>query len=218
MSNDKPYKTDRFGSPDDRDYHYRIPLNDDRGMRLATWALHEIVHYKDRFVVEWDGYSGDKLSYMGIKTHDSKGHLKGLAEYAHSPKWQNLGVMSDINEYRQNPKGSGSQVKGTFRVDPQSFNGIQRLSFKTVVSATPTKLESAYEQRGDTWDEIQDSIHWAKQDAMESAREQIADKQRNCSHDMAVFPDNFISEYGSHAAGYCENCGGEITEDKELAY
>jgi len=154
---------------------------------------------------------------MGIKTHDSKGHLKGLAEYAHSPKWQNLDVMSDIDEYRQNPQG-GTIVKGSFNVDPQSFNGIQRLSFKTAVEATPTELESAYEQRGDTWDVIQDSIHYAKQDSMESAREQIADKQRNCSHDMAVFPDNFISEYGSHAAGYCENCGGEITKDKELAY
>jgi len=214
---EKDYPTDKFGNPDGRDYHYRIPLNDKSAMRKAAWALHEMVFYKDRFVVEWDEFSGDKISYMGIRTHDSKGHLDALAEYAHSPKWQNLGPMSDIDEYRYSSKGA-TKVKGTFRVDPQSFNGIQRLSFKTVVSATPSELESAYEQRGDTWSEIQDSIHWAKQDAMESAREQIADKQRNCEHSAAVFPDNHIGEYGSHADGYCENCGAEITEDKELAY
>lgn len=209
------YKTDRFGRPDDRDYHYRIPLNDDKALKRASLALKEMTPYKDRFVVEWNEYSGDKISYMGIKTHDSKGHLDGLAEYAHSPKWQNLGPMSDIDEYRYSSKGA-TKVKGTFRVDPQSFNGITRLSFKTVVSATPSELEAAYEQRGDTWNKIQDSIHWAKQDAMEQAREQIADKQRNCEHSAAVFPDNHIGEFQSD--GYCENCGAEITENKELAY
>lgn len=216
MTDNKSYKTDRFGSPNDRDYHYRIPLNNDRAMRLASWALNGMVHYQNRFVVEWDGYSGDKLAYMGIKTHDSKGHLKGLEEYAHSPKWQNMGVMSDIEEYRQNPSGSGTQIKGSFRVDPMSFNGVQKLSFKTVVDPTPTELKEAYEQRGDTWDKIQDSIRWAKEESMEQAREQIAEKQRNCEHEHSVFPENHIGEYNSD--GYCEDCGAELTENKELAY
>jgi len=213
---EKSYPTDEFGRPNGRDYHYRIPLNDESAMRKAAWALNELVFYKDRFVTEWDGYSGDKLSYMGIQTHDSKGHLTDLAEYAHSPQWKDLGVMSDIDEYRHG-SGGGTKVKGTFNVDPQSFNGIQTLQFQTVIEQTPKELEKAYENMGDTWKDIQEQVHWAKQDAMESAREQIADKQRNCEHEHSVFPDRFTGEH-MNSDGYCEDCGAEITKGKKLAY
>jgi len=209
------YKTDRFGRPDDRDYHYRIPLNNDAAMRKASLALNGMFPYSDRFVVRWDEHSGDSLSYMGIKTHDSKGHLDGLAKFSHSPKWQNLGRHTDINEYRQNPKG-GTIIKGTFRVDPQSFNGHSRLSFKTTIAETPTELEQAYENMGDTWQNVQDAVRWAKDDAMENAREQITNRQQNCEHEHAVFPENHISDHGGD--GYCEDCGAELTQNKELAY
>jgi len=175
-----------------------------------------MVHYRDRFVVEWDEYSGDELSYMGIRTHDNKGHLKRLEQYVHSPKWQNLGSMSDINEYRYHAKGA-TKVKGSFRVDPQSFNGINKLQFTTVLDVTPSELESAYEQRGSTWDDIQQSLRWAKDDAMEQAHEQIADRQRQCDHNHAVFPDNFVGKT-RNSNGYCEDCGEEITENKKLAH
>jgi len=212
MTEQKSYKTDKFGSPDDRDYHYRIPLNDDHAMRLARWALHGMVHYQDRFVVDWDGYSGNSLSYMGIRTHDSKGHLKGLEEYSHSPKWKDGFSLSDIDEYRSGYSG-GTKIKGSFRVDPQSFCGVSRLTFQTTIPQTPTELEAAQEERGDTWDDIQESIKWAKDDAMEQAREQIAEKQRNCNHEHSVFPDRHIGR----GEGYCEDCGAELTEDRELA-
>jgi len=215
---EKDYQTDDFGRANDRDYHYRIPLNNDRAMRLASWALNGMVHYQDRFVVKWDNYSGDKLSYMGLKTHDSKGHLQGLEEFAHSPKWQNLeSPMSEIQEYRQNPSGSGTVIKGSFRVDPQSFNGINRLSFKTVLELTPTEFEKAFDNRNDEWKTVQNSIRWAKDESMEKAREQIANKQRDCDHNHAVIDDDYIAEYRK-AAGYCEDCGAELTSEKELVY
>ena len=218
MTNQKSYKTDRFGNPNDRDYHYRIPLNNDRAMRLASWALNGMVHYQDRFVVEWEEYSGDTLSYMGIRTHDSKGHLKGLEEFAHSPKWQNLeSPMTDIQEYRQNPSGSGTVIKGSFRVDPQSFNGVSKLTFKTTIELTPTEFTEAFENRTDEWQSVQEAIRWAKDESMEQAREQIAKQQRECDHDHAVIEDNFIGET-RRSDGYCEDCGAEITKDKELAY
>ena len=219
MTNQKSYKTDEFGSPNDRDYHYRIPLNNNRAMRLASWALNGMVHYQDRFVVEWEEYSGDTLSYMGIQTRDSKGHLKGLEEFAHSPKWQNLNSpMSDISEYRQNPSGSGTMIKGSFRVDPTSFNGIQHLKFQTVVELTPTEFEKAFENMGETWTtKVQNAIKWAKQDSMKHTREQIAKQQRDCDHEHAVIEDGFIGETRK-SDGYCEDCGAEITKDKELAY
>jgi len=118
---------------------------------------------------------------MGIQTHDNKGHLKGLEQFSHSPKWKNLGVMSDIDEYRSGYNG-GTKIKGTFRVDPQSLNDCTHLSFDTTVDVTPTEFEKAYEERNETWQEIQQSVQWAKQDAMENAHEQIANKQRNCDH------------------------------------
>jgi len=217
MTDNNSYKTDRFGTPDDRNYHYRIPLNNDCAMRLASWALNSVLQYQNRFVVEWDGYSGDKLAYMGIKTHDSKGHLIGLEEYAHSPKWKNMGVMSDIDEYRQNPTGSGTQVKGSFRVDPMSFNGVQKLSFKTVVNPTPTELKEAYEQRGDTWDTVIRTIEYAKDESMEQARKEIHNKQQSCEHEHSVFPENHIGKTRD-SDGYCEDCGTELTKNKELTY
>ena len=213
------YKTDRYGRPDSPDYHYRIPLNDNQAVKRASLALKGMYPYKGRIVYKWDGFSGDQISYLGIRTNDSKGHLTGLAKYAHSPKWRDLGVMSDINEYRYYKKGT--KVRGTFNVDPMSFNGVSRLQFETVLDVTPSELETAYENMGDTWGEIQRSLQWAKEDAMESAREQIAERQRNCEHEHAVFPDNHIGET-ARSDGYCETCGAELQHtdngDIELAY
>lgn len=213
---DPNYPTDDFGRPDGRDYHYRVPLNDERAATLASRALNGLAPFQDRFVVSWDEFSGDKIAYLGIRTHDSKGHLMGLAEYAHSPKWQNVGPMSDIDEYRSGRSG-GTKVRGSFRVDPQSFNGVSKLSFTTVLDVTPTELEAALSERGDTWRDIQETIRYAKDDSMEQAREEIAEQQRNCEHDHAVFPENHVGKT-ARSDGYCEDCGAELTEDKELAY
>lgn len=197
---EKDYPTDKFDNPDGRNYHYRIPLNNDRAMRLATWTLHGMVYYQDRFVTKWDGFSGDRLSYMGIQTHDNKGHLDKLAKYAHSPKWENFG-RGEIDEYRG--VAGGTKIKGTFGVDPMSFNGISTLSFETVLDVTPTELEEAYENRSDVWQDIQMSLSWAKDDAMEQAHQEIAEMQRNCSHDHVI--EGTIGMC-------CEDCGGEIEE------
>jgi hypothetical protein len=128
-----------------------------------------------------------------------------------------MGVMSDIDEYRQNPSGSGTQIKGSFRVDPMSFNGVSKLQFQTVVEQTPTEVKEAYENMGDTWESIIRTVSYAKNEAMEKAQEQIAENQRNCEHEHSVFPENHIGETRK-ADGYCEDCGAELTENKELAY
>lgn len=204
---EKDYPTDRYGNPDGRDYHYRIPLNDDMAVRLASWALNGMVSYSDRWVVEWDGFSGNSLDYMGIKTHDSRGHLDGLAEYAHSPKWESMGPMTDIDEYRG--VSGGTKIRGTFRVDPMSFNGVNKLQFKTTVGVTPSELEKAAENRGETWRDIQESLRWAKDDAMETAWEDIAEKQRQCDHEHTID--------GIHGHT-CEDCGAELDDDGELRH
>jgi hypothetical protein len=193
---EKPYPTDEFGHPNGRNYHYRIPLNDDIAFKKAQLALKGMHPYKDRFVVEWKEFSGDELMYMGIQTHDNKGHLKGLEEYAHSDQWKDLGVMSEIDEYRYY-KG-GTRVKGTFNVDPMSFQGVSSLEFTTTLDVTPKELEKAYENMGDTWSEIQEQLSWAKDDAIEKAWEQIAEKQRDCDH-------NHVAE--GTLEEYCEQCG-----------
>jgi len=215
---DPNYPTDKFGRPNGRNHHYRIPLNDERAATLASRALNGLAPFSDRFVVSWDEFSGDRIAYMGIKTSDSKGHLQGLAEYAHSPKWQNVSsrVSCEIDEYRSGRSG-GTKVRGSFRVDPMSFNGATKLGFSTVLDVTPTELESALENRGDTWKEIQDTIRYAKDESIKNARERIAEQQRNCEHEHAVFPENHIGET-ARSDGYCEDCGAEITQNKELAY
>ena len=217
---DVSYKTDDFGRPDDADYHYRIPLNDDRAMRLATWALHEIVHYSDRFVVSWDGFAGDSLSYMGIRTNDRKGHLRGLAEYAHSPRWEDAGVMTDVDRYRQNPSGAGTKVVGSFRASPVDPHAEVTLTFDTVVDLTPTEFEAALEARGDAWDEhVRPAIRWAKDDAVEAYQEAHAERQRECDHDHTIdVSDATGVAHSREAVAFCEDCHAEVDADGSLAY
>ena len=213
------YKTDEFGRPDDRDYHYRIPLNDDRAFRLATWALHSMVHYDDRFVVEWDGYSGSQLSYMGIRTRDSKGHLRGLAEFAHSPRWKNVETpLTEVDEYRQNPAGGGTKIKGTFRASPVDPHAEVRLTFETVVDLTPTEFETALENGGGTlWeDEVRDPIHYAKQDAIEDYVEAYVERQRECEHRHVVDDAASYALDSPDAVAYCEDCHAELDEDGDV--
>lgn len=203
---DKPYPTDEIGRPDGRNYHYRIPLNDYRAVRLATWALHDRVAYKNRLVSKWDGFSGDELSYMGIQTHDNKGHLKGLAEYSHSAKWQDGPRFTDVDEYRG--VSGGTKVKGTFKYTENHCT--RTLEFETAVGLTPKEFEKAAEEMGEEWRKVQDAIQWAKDEAIEQFQEAKMEFQRECEHpwrlEETTHPD---------AEFYCEKCEAEVTSDGE---
>jgi len=216
QTEDVSYKTDDFGRPDDVDYHYRIPLNDDRAVRLASWALHGMVHYQDRFVVSWDGFAGDSISYMGIRTHDSMGHLDGLAEYAYSPRWQDAGRMTDIDRYRQNPSGAGTKVVGTFRGSPVDPAVEVVMEFETVLDLTPTEFADAESNRGDVWTGVvKPAVRWAKADAVDDYQAAYAARQRTCDHDHVVEGGYLESR---DAVAYCEDCHAELDADGELAY
>lgn len=217
---DVSYKTDDFGRPDDADYHYRIPLNDTRAVRLATWALHGMVHYSDRFVVEWADFAGDGLSYMGIRTNDRKGHLSGLAQFAYSPRWETAGVMTDVDRYRQNPSGAGTKVVGSFRASPVDPHAEVSLTFETVVALTPTEFESALETRGDAWDEhVRPAIMWAKDDAVKAYQDAHAERQRECDHDHTIdVSDATGVAHSRDAVAFCEDCHAEVADDGTLAY
>jgi hypothetical protein len=217
---DVPYPTDEFGRPAGRDYHYRIPLNDDRAMRLATWALHEMVHYKDRFVVEWDGFAGDELAYIGLRTNDSKGHLRGLAEYTHSPRWEDVSDRSttEVDRYRQNPSGGGAKIVGTFRCDPTGDGAYRTLEYETVVALTPTEFEAALEQRGDDWGEVRDAIRWAKDDAIEAYNEARAEFQRECDHGPTLDADDVTVFHSPDAVAFCERCEAELDADGDVVW
>jgi len=163
---DPDYPTDEFGRPDGRDHHYRIPYSDETAVRLATWTLHGTIN-ADRLVSEWDGFSGDQLEYLGIQTHDSKGHIDGLAKYAHSPDWRDAGVLTDVEEYRH-ARGGGTRIVGTFKFSPVPEAYPITLTFDTAVDLTLTEFEDAMDALGETWtEEVQPAIRWAKDEAME---------------------------------------------------
>lgn len=214
-SDDESYPTDEFGRPVGNDHHYRIPMNDDAGMMLARWALHGIGRYDERFVVEWDGFAGDAVSYFGLRTNDSKGHLAGLAEYAYSPRWEDVSDRTTtlVDEYRQNPSGAGTKVVGTFRYDPTGDGAYRTLEYDTVVDATPTAFAEALETRGDTWDDIRRSIQWAKDDAIEAYNAARAEFQRECDHGPTLDGDDVTVFHSPDAVAYCERCGAELDTD-----
>ena len=220
VNDDVPYPTDEFGRPDGRDYHYRIPLDDDRAMRLAVWALNGMVHYDDRFVVEWDDFAGDGLSYIGLRTNDSKGHLKGLAEYAYSPRWEYVSDVQTtaVDEYRQNPSGGGTKIVGTFDYDPTGDGVYRTLSYETVVNLTPTEFEAALENRGDDWEAVRDAIHWAKEDAQAEYREARAEFQHECDHGPTLDADDVTVFHSPHAVAFCERCEAEIDADGNVVW
>jgi len=216
---DADYPTDEFGRPDGRDYHYRIPLNNETAMRLATWALHGMLRYDDRFVVEWDGFAGSELEYLGIRTMDSKGYLAGLAEYAHSPRWESVGPMTDVEEYRQNPSGAGTLVRGTFDYDPTGEGAYRSLEFETVVDLTPTEFAEAYDTLGETWsEEVRPVIRWAKDDAIEAYNEARAEFQRECDHGPTLDADDVTMLHAPDAVAFCERCEAEIDADGNVVW
>lgn len=217
---DVPYPTDEFGRPAGRDYHYRVPMNDDRAMRLATWALHGMLHYDGRLVSQWREFAGNSAAYIGLQTHDSKGHLQGLAEYAYSPRWEDVSDVETclIDEYRQNPSGGGTKVRGTFEYDPTGDGAYRTLEYDTVVGLTPTEFEAALETRGDDWAQVRDAVHWAKQDAIEAYREARAEFQRECDHGPTLGEDDVTVFHARDAVAFCERCGAEIDAGGDVVW
>jgi hypothetical protein len=197
-------------------FHYVIPMNNDKAMKLASLALNRMGTFDDRRVVQWEDHSKDKLAFLGIKTIDQKGRLSLLSDYEHSQKWEKLGVLSDINEIKQCSSG-GTLLRGSFKVTPESFNGVSRLTFQTHTEYPPSEVKEAYDQYNDAWKDIQQTVNYAQEESANNAREEIANKQHECNHEHAVIEDDFVGRH-SRAEGYCEDCGAEITSDKELAF
>jgi len=163
---DPDYPTDEFGRPDGRDHHYRIPYTDEAAINIATWTLHDTIN-PDRLVSGWSGFSGNQIAYLGIQTHDSKGHIDGLAQYSHSPDWRDAGILTDVEEYRH-AVGGGTRLEGTFKYHATPEAYPVTLTFRTVVDLTLTEFEEALDSLGETWtEEVQPAIRWAKDEAVE---------------------------------------------------
>ena len=210
---EKSYKTDKHGRAADRDYHYRIPKQNDRAMRNAALALHGMFPYSNRLVDTWKEFSGNSLEFFGIRTIDSKGHLQRLERFSHSPKWNDAKGCLLISEYRQNPHG-GTKITGRFSVDPVSFSGISRLQYTTTVDPTPTELEAAIKNRGETWIKIQKTIEHAKTEAIEEAHEQIAQYQEECDHENTTTPTECDKDHGPEKI--CMDCKASLTVDNQM--
>jgi len=209
----KSYKTDERGRAADRDYHYRIPKQNNRAMRNAALALRGMFPYPNRLVDTWKEFSGNSLEFFGIKTIDSKGHLQRLERFSHSPKWNDADGCFVISEYRQNPHG-GTKITGRFSVDPESFNGISRLQYTTAIDPTPTELEAAIKNRGETWMKIQKAIEHAKTEAIEEAHKQIAQYQEECNHKNTTSPSKCDGDRGPEKI--CLDCNAPLTADEQL--
>lgn len=170
------YPTDEFGRATGRNHHYRIPYSDEVAMNIATWTLHDIIN-AERVVTEWGDFSGNQLRYVGLETIDSKGHIDGLAKYSHSPDWSDAGILTDVQEYRH-ATGGGTRIVGSFKFSPTPHGYPVTLEFETAVDLTVTEFEDALEDLGDTWaEEVAGPIRWAKDEAIEEARERLAEHE-----------------------------------------
>jgi len=217
------YPTDEFGRPDGRDFHYRVPLGDEPAATLAMMALKGMGRYDERFVARWKDYSARKPgAYIGLETHDSKGHLAGLAEYAHSPAWEDVSdrVSTDVDEFRQNPTGRGTKFRGTVDVDPTGDGVYRSVEYDAVVTTvTPSEFRDAL-MGGDGSDDVRDAIHFAQRDAADEYRRRRAEAQRECEHVHFVRFDEVDHghPHDPRAVGYCEDCGAEVSDDGDVVW
>jgi len=201
---------DRYSSDGpDRDYHYRVPRNAGWNYRRALWALHEMVHYRDRLVAQWKEFTGHKPDYLGLKTYDGKGHLEGLEQYAYSPRWESGPRLCDINEIR-NANNGGSKIRGLFTASPEPHCEI-KLQFDTTIPHTPTEVFDAWDAGGEDWYEIQKLISGAKDKAIEEYQTTLAESRRNCDHETLLTPPS-----SSEATPVCCDKCGKVFEDHEL--
>ncbi len=184
--------------PDQPQRYYRVPLDDSRAMQIATRALNEDPPFQDRRVEKWSEWSGDKFKFMGVKTVDKKGHIKGLEQFEHSKKWHNAGAMTEISEYRR--VNGGVRVKGVTRVSPESHNGVSQVEFDGTVSASLSEFKKMLEKGFS--DTVKRELKNVKQDAVRDLEDRIHEIQMQCSHPIIL----------EGVVDVCEECGKEFHE------
>lgn len=210
---EKPYKTDEFGRPDDRNYTYRIPIDDTRAFRKASMHLKG---FTDRWVDRLKDHDGSDIGHMVIQTKDDKGHLSGLTEYQYSAKWERPFKHSRHDwEIRPANKG-GTKIRGTFSAFDEA--GFQiTIPFDTTVSQTVSTVKAIAngEADSDVRNDFEEQMHWVKNDAIDAHRERVFEAQQDCDHEHFVRDDSAFYDDPS-AVGYCEDCGAELDDNGNI--
>jgi len=204
------YPTTDLGRPDGKNRHYRVHMNDSRGMRKVAMAL----QLSDRLVYECDCCD---FPYFGIETNDSKGHIPYLTEWSSDKRWESPFPHEDWEINYRN--GGGVRIRGTFTACDEyggEFacpldSGMREFTMSEVreianLEADPDDIDRFYEIMG-----------YIKEDAVDEYHEKKAEAQRECDHRHTVEEDG-PGIVSPDAAGYCEDCGAEVTAEGELAW
>lgn len=182
---DGTFDVDEFGRPTGRNYRYRVSIDNTRALRIARVA--------DKLGCRWVNidYTADDLPYgmLYIYTRDNRGHLPGLAKFAHSPAWEKFpggpGRLEGL-EMRNASKG-GTRLRGSvyagFDIDGWE---ISYVDIDMTVSATPSEIKAAYND-GENFDEvsaeIEDAVFWALDDRYEEILEEKYEHDRELAEE-----------------------------------
>lgn len=167
------YSTDEFDRPQGRNYQYRIHLDDSAAMRRVRLAD----KIGGRFITT--DHKDAPLGYVHVQTRDNKGHIPGLAEYAHSKSWEDFPAGPGRYQHLEMRNGSsgGTKISGEVYAGFDIYGcQIRYVDVTVTVSATPTEIKAAYES-GENEDEvigeIDDAIHWALEDRYDELAEEL---------------------------------------------
>lgn len=220
---EKPWKTDDFGEPADRDYHYRVPI-DTRAFRKLIRMYHLDVRWIDLEPRDMDHLND--FGYITAKTIDKKGVIPGLGNYTCSPDWQKYpsgpGKHEDLE--MKNANRGGTQIRGTIFVG----GDYGRVPVNFTSAFTPTEILTAYGDGNRTitdpeygrdgpeitpeeaFDRLQDELYWAEQAGIDAA-----DEAHNKAREKALdsCPHDHTEEVRRHWV-WCERCGFEFERDE----
>lgn len=201
MEDDKPYSTDKYGRPDDKNYHYRIPLDGSAKRALRKVRVAEKV--KGRWIETETSASRDGIiGYRHVETKDNKGPIAGLdGKYRFSKEWEYPFGPGRRGQLRARPnlqKGGGTKIKGPV--------GGTDLFVDFTSELTMSQLEHMDD---DAYNILAREMDWALEDARRKKQEAIAEQRSNCDHQHFVELDEPSWGEMGKISGYCEDCGHE---------
>jgi hypothetical protein len=215
-----------------RDYLYRIPLDDRRAIRK--------VNRLDSLGMRWinkvhhstvGGREVMPCPYVFYETVDGSGHIPGLKKYVYSKQWEKF-PHDGLLEMRH-ANGGGTKIRGERHVGHDLATYVW-VDF--VTPFTPGDIKKMYDgdsvpdprygDRGkarrngrmleadEAMHRLNDDFHWAEQDAIDEIEEEFHEKRwealEECDHGDGQYLERGA---GAHEA-FCHKCEFAFTRDE----
>jgi hypothetical protein len=214
---------------DNKNYLYRIPLDDARAIRKVNYLDSLGVRFVARINHTKVGGRDtiDERAVAYYKTIDGKGQLPGLGNYLYSESWEKF--PHDGRLEMRHGSGGGARIRGDRHVGNEMFRYVW-VDFTS--RFTPGDIKRIYDGKevpdpnysvrseapridaDDAIQQLHDELHWAEEDALDELLDAYhADRRtalRTCDHGFGEYLER---GYGGHDY-WCGKCEFTFTRDE----